>query len=214
MTCGGGKSLPRFLFRTGLERYATSMPNPQQIWLIRHGETEWSRSGKHTGRTDVPLTEAGKQRGLALREILAKQDFALVLTSPLSRARETCQLAGLGGRAQVTNDLLEWNYGVFEGRTTPEIRQEIPGWSIWKTDVPSGESVEDVAVRASRVIEIASAQGGNVALFAHGHVLRILTACWLGLEPQAGRLFALDTGGIGILAYEHETRVIRAWNRD
>lgn len=189
------------------------MPHPQEIWLIRHGETEWSRSGQHTGRTDIPLTEAGQQRGLALREILASQNFARVLTSPLQRARVTGELAGLGDRAQLSDDLLEWNYGVFEGRTTPQIRAEIPDWSIWRTEVPGGETIADVAARAARVIEIASATTGNVALFAHGHILRILTACWLGLPPQAGRLFALDTGGIGILGYEHETRVIRAWNR-
>jgi probable phosphoglycerate mutase len=189
------------------------MPHPQEIWLIRHGETEWSRSGKHTGRTDVALTDAGTQRGLALKNILASQDFALILTSPLERARETCRLAGFGDRARITNDLAEWNYGIFEGRTTPEIRKDIPDWSIWRTDVPQGESIDEVAARAARVIETASATQGEVALFAHGHILRILTACWLGLPPHAARLFALDTGGIGILGYEHETRVIRAWNR-
>lgn len=189
------------------------MPNPQQIWLIRHGETEWSRSGKHTGRTDVPLTEAGKQRALELRDILAPMHFDLVLTSPLERARETCRLAGLGDRAQVTPDLLEWDYGIYEGRSTPEIRKEDPNFYIWNTDVPGGESVDAVAARAARVIQTVEATQGNVAMFAHGHILRILTACWLGLPPQGGRLFALDTGGIGILGYEHETRVIRAWNR-
>ena len=189
------------------------MPTPHAIWLIRHGETEWSRSGKHTGRTDVPLTETGKQRAIELRGILASQDFSLVLTSPLERARETCRLAGFGDRAQITSDLLEWNYGVFEGRTTPEIRKDIPDWSIWRTSVPEGESIDEVAARANHVIELACATAGNVALFAHGHILRILTACWLALPPQGGRLFALDTGGVGVLGHEHETRVIRAWNR-
>jgi probable phosphoglycerate mutase len=189
------------------------MLNPQEIWLIRHGETEWSRSGQHTGRTDIPLTAAGTQRGLALKEILAPQKFALVLTSPLARARETGKLAGLEAHAQLSDDLLEWNYGVFEGRTTPQIRKEIPAWSIWETDVPGGESIDEVAARATRVIQTAAAVNGNVALFGHGHILRILTACWLSMPPQMGRRFALDTGGIGVLGYEHETRVIRAWNR-
>lgn len=188
------------------------MPHPQEIWLIRHGETEWSRSGKHTGRTEVPLTDAGMQRAFALRDILAPIHFALVLTSPLERARETARIAGHGERAQINADLQEWDYGIFEGRTTPEIRKDLPDWSIWRTDVPGGESVDDVATRATRVIDLVSAVHGNVALFAHGHILRILVACWLGLPPQAGRLFALETGGIGVLGYERETRVIRAWN--
>lgn len=184
-----------------------------QIWLVRHGETEWSQSGQHTGRTDIPLIEAGRKRAAAIGRVLAGVQFSLVLTSPLARARETCELAGLGGRAQVNDDLAEWDYGVFEGRTTAQIRQDIPGWSIWNTDVPQGESMDQVAARATRLIETASAANGNVVLFGHGHILRIVAACWLGLEPRAARLFALDPGGIGILGYEHGTRVMRAWNR-
>jgi broad specificity phosphatase PhoE len=189
------------------------MPGPKELWLIRHGETEWSLTGQHTGTTDIPLTDAGRRRGIDLGKILARKQFALVLTSPLSRARETCDLAGFGERAQVTGDLAEWDYGIFEGKTTREIRAERPGWSIWETDVPNGETVEAVAERAARVIELASAAAGDVALFAHGHILRILTGRWLGLEPRSGRLFALDTGSIGVLGHEHENRVIRAWNR-
>lgn len=185
----------------------------KEIWLIRHGETEWTLSGQHTGKTDIPLTDAGRSRAMELGKALTQKTFGLVLTSPLSRARETCKLAGFGERANVDPDLAEWDYGIFEGKTTKEIRIERPGWSIWESEVPNGESVEQVAARAARVIGIARAADGNVALFGHGHILRILTGCWLGLEPRSGRLFALDAGGIGILGYEHETRVIRGWNR-
>ena len=189
------------------------MEASNEIWLVRHGETEWSEAGKHTGRTDIPLTERGKTRAAALRPILAAKPFALVLTSPLSRARDTCLVAGLGDRAHVDPDLAEWDYGVFEGRTTLEIRAESPKWSIWRTDVPHGESIEQVAERAERVIEKAAAANGDVALFSHGHMLRILTARWLNLPPHDGRLFALNTGTISVLGYERETRVIRTWNR-
>jgi broad specificity phosphatase PhoE len=189
------------------------MEHSKEIWAIRHGETEWSRSGQHTGRTDVPLTDTGKRQAQALGQILGKRSFTLVLTSPLSRASETCRLAGLGDRARVIADLAEWDYGIFEGRKTSEIRLELPDWSIWDTDVPEGESIEQVASRAQRVIEESVGATGDVALFSHGHMLRILTACWLGLDPRAGRLFALDTASISVLGYERETRVIRSWNR-
>ena len=185
-----------------------------EIWLIRHGETEWSASGRHTGRTDIPLTATGRRQAAALGRHLGGRPFALALTSPLGRARETCRLAGYGDVAQVTDDLLEWDYGRWEGRTTKEIRVEVPGWSIWTSDVPGGETVEQVGARARRVIEGAVAAGGDTALFAHGHVLRILAARWLGLPPAAGRLLALGTAAVSILGYEHETRVIRVWNRD
>jgi broad specificity phosphatase PhoE len=144
---------------------------------------------------------------------LAEKSFTLVLTSPLSRARATCRLAGLGEQARVIADLAEWDYGIFEGRKTSEIRSQSPGWSIWQTEVPEGEAVEHVAARARRVIEEAATSLGDVALFSHGHMLRILTACWLGLDPRSGRLFAMDTASIGVLGYERETRVIRSWNR-
>jgi probable phosphoglycerate mutase len=189
------------------------MERAKEIWLVRHGETEWSQAGKHTGRTDVPLTDLGKRRAQALGEALALKPFALVLTSPLARARETCRLAGFGDRARITAELAEWDYGIFEGRRTADIRSEIPSWSIWQTDVPRGEAVEQVARRAERVIEEALTAVGDVVLFSHGHMLRILTSCWLGLPPQSGRLFALDTGSISVVGFERETRVIRSWNR-
>jgi broad specificity phosphatase PhoE len=184
----------------------------QQIWLIRHGETEWSQSGKHTGRTDVPLTEAGRRRAEALRPVLGRRSFALVLTSPLVRALETCRIAGFAEGCQADADLAEWHYGIFEGRKTAEIRSELPKWSIWQTHVPQGEDIERVATRADRIIEKVSAVEGNVALFSHGHLLRIMTARWLGLPPQDGRFFALDTGTISTLGHERETRVVRGWN--
>jgi len=189
------------------------MAEHHQIWLIRHGETEWSLSGRHTGRTEIPLTPTGIRQAEALGRHLGGRTFALALTSPLSRARETCRLAGYGDVAQVTDDLLEWNYGIYEGRTTADIGVEQPGWSIWSTSVPKGEVPEQVGERARRVIERAASARGDVALFAHAHVLRILAACWLGSPPRDGRLFALGTAAISILGYEHDTRVISVWNQ-
>ena len=185
-----------------------------RIWLVRHGETEWSKSGQHTGRTDIPLTATGEAQGKALGRHLAGHQFALVLTSPLQRARETCRLAGFDAVAQVSDDLLEWNYGIYEGRTTAAVRAAQPGWSIWTTPIPQGETVEQVGERARRVIARADAVVGDVALFAHAHVLRILAACWIGLSPIHGRTLALDSASLSILAYERETRVIRVWNQD
>ena len=185
-----------------------------QIWLVRHGETEWSKSGQHTGRTDIPLTDAGRHQGEALARHLGHRPFALVLTSPLGRARETCRLAGYGDVAEVTDDLLEWDYGVYEGRTTRDIQVEQPGWSIWTATIAKGEAVEHVGERVRRVIDRAAAAPGDVALFAHAHVLRILAACWLGLPAAGGRLLALGTAAISILGYEHATRVISVWNQD
>ena len=185
-----------------------------QIWLLRHGETEWSKSGQHTGRTDIPLTEAGRHQAEGLGRHLGRRAFALVLTSPLQRARETCRLAGYGDVAAVTDNLLEWDYGIYEGRTTAAIQAEQPGWSIWSTSIPKGETVEQVGERVRRVIDRAVAAPGDVALFAHAHVLRILAACWLGLPPAGGRFFALGTAAISVLGHEHETRVISVWNQD
>lgn len=184
-----------------------------QLWLIRHGETEWSLSGAHTGRTDLPLIPAGKERAGALARYLAGRGFALVLTSPLQRARETCRIAGYGDVALIEPNLCEWDYGAYEGRTTNEIRKERPDWDLWTMGVPGGETIEQVAARARVVIGRAAAVGGDAALFAHGHILRILTACWLDLPPAGGRLFALDTASVSILGYEREQRVIRHWNR-
>ena len=188
------------------------MTDRPQIWLVRHGETEWSLSGQHTGRTDVPLTAAGRRQAEALGRHLTGRSFALVLTSPLDRARETCRLAGYGSIAQVTDDLREWDYGIYEGRTTAAIRTVEPGWSIWTSAVPEGESVDQVGARVRRVIERALSAGGDVALFSHGHLLRILTACWIGRPPSDGRLFALATASLSVLGWERETRVIQRWN--
>ena len=185
-----------------------------EIWLFRHGETEWSKSGQHTGRTDLALTESGKARAQALGTRLAGRAFALVLSSPLVRALETCRLAGYGETVQLTDDLMEWDYGDYEGRRTADIRKGRPGWLIWRDGVPGGESVEAVGARARNVIERALSADGDVALFSHGHMLRILTACWLGLPPADGRLFALDTAAVSVLGYEHDFHVIKRWNQD
>jgi probable phosphoglycerate mutase len=181
------------------------------IYLIRHGETGWSRTGQHTGRTDIPLTEEGRARAQALGRALKGQEFS-VLTSPLGRARETCRLAGFADE-QIDDDLREWDYGIYEGRTTLDIRRETPDWSVWLSPIVNGESLEQVAVRARRVIARVTASGeSDVALFAHGHILRILAACWIGLPPYIGRFLALDTASISMLGYERQTRVIRQWN--
>ncbi|MDX1422715.1 MAG: histidine phosphatase family protein [Kiloniellales bacterium] len=180
---------------------------------MRHGETQWSASGQHTGRTDLPLTAAGRDGAAALGRRLDGRVFALVLSSPLARARETCRLAGYGAAAQLTDDLMEWDYGDYEGRRTLDIQTERPGWSLWRDGVPNGESADEVARRAGRVLERAAAAGGDVALFAHGHILRVLSACWLGLPPTGGRLFALGTASLSVLGFEHDDRVIRRWNQ-
>jgi broad specificity phosphatase PhoE len=187
---------------------------PHQVWLVRHGETAWSASGQHTGRTDIPLTPAGERQAIALGKNLAGHAFAAVLSSPLARARETCRLAGLGESAEITDDLREWDYGIYEGRRTADIRKEVPGWTVWKGPIPGGETIEQVAERTRKVIDRAVSARGDVALFAHAHVLRVLAACWLGLSPDAGRLLALGTASLNILGYERETRVISVWNQD
>jgi broad specificity phosphatase PhoE len=186
---------------------------PRELWLFRHGETEWSRSGAHTGRTDLPLTNAGRDRAAAIGRYVAGRQFALVLTSPMQRAKDTCALAGYGDAAQLESNLREWDYGDYEGRTTAEIQKERPGWFLWRDGVPNGEKIEQAAVRAETVIDRAMRAGGDVALFAHGHILRILTACWLELRPDDGRLFALSTASLSVLGYERETRVISRWNQ-
>lgn len=183
-----------------------------EIVLVRHGETLWSRSGKHTGRTDIPLTDVGRRQSERVGDKVRGRRFDLVLASPLERAAETCRLAGLGQVAVFRDELMEWDYGAYEGRTTVEIRVEVPGWSLWRDGVPEGESAADVGRRADRVIAEVEPVDGDVALFAHGHVLRVLAARWLGLPPTEGRLFALDPATISILGYERETPVIRRWN--
>jgi broad specificity phosphatase PhoE len=183
-----------------------------ELWLVRHGETQWSKSGRHTGMTDLPVTEEGQRQAELLRERLKGRSFELVLSSPLSRARETCRIAGFGDAAEVDDDLHEWDYGDYEGLTTSEIRQKVPGWTIWAGDPPNGETLEQVAGRARKIISRARGIGGDVALFSHGHFLRVLCACWLGLPPDAGRLFALGTASISILGLEHNSPVISRWN--
>lgn len=184
-----------------------------ELWLIRHGETAWSLSGAHTSRTDIPLTDRGRERAKEIKDYLQGKTFSMVLTSPMQRARETCDIAGLGNVAQIDDDLNEWNYGIYEGRTTKDIQKEIPGWSVWTNPIVDGESLDQVAVRANRVIARAAAKGGNVALFAHAHILRILAACWIQAPPVMGSRLALGTGSVSILGFEHETRVITMWNR-
>jgi probable phosphoglycerate mutase len=185
---------------------------PLELVLARHGETEWSRDGRHTGRTDIPLTENGRSQAEGLRDKLSEWTFVRVLSSPLSRALETCRLAGLGDSVTTTDDLLEWDYGEYEGITTAEIRESRPDWILWRDGCPGGETAADVGARVDRVIEEVGGLEGPVALFAHGHVLRVLAARWLGLEPSNGALFALGTGTLSVLGYERETRVIRRWN--
>jgi broad specificity phosphatase PhoE len=184
------------------------------IWLFRHGETAWSKSGQHTGRTDLALTDEGRQRAEALGRRLAGRPFALVLSSPLIRALETCRLAGYGDQVQVTDDLREWDYGDYEGRRTADIRKERPGWLLWKDGVPNGETAEQVGARARRVIKRAAAADGDVALFAHGHILRVLGGCWIGLGPTGGQLLALGIAALCRLGYEHDYRVIQVWNQE
>ena len=185
---------------------------PPEIVLVRHGETEWSRDHKHTSRTDVPLTDVGRRQAEALGERLRDRRFALVLTSPRVRAAETCRLAGFGEVALVRDELGEWDYGAYEGRTTAEIRKERPGWTLWSGGAADGETAEEVGARADAVIAELRRLDGDVAVFSHGHFLRVLAARWLGLDPRDGRLFALDTGTISVLGYERETAVLRLWN--
>jgi probable phosphoglycerate mutase len=183
-----------------------------EVVLIRHGATEWSQNGRHTGRTDLPLTDQGRAAARALVPRVADRTFALVLVSPLQRARETADLVGLGAHAIVDDDLHEWDYGDYEGLTTAQIRESAPGWTIFTGAVPNGETAQQVGARADRVIARADAVDGAVALVAHGHILRVLTARWCALAPTEGARFALDTSTLSILGYEHETKVVHHWN--
>lgn len=183
-----------------------------EIVLARHGETEWSRDLRHTGRTDVPLTDVGREQAAALRPRLADRDFARVLVSPLGRAVETCRLAGLGERAELRDELVEVDYGDAEGLTTEQMREREPGWTIWTHGAPGGESFEDVRQRLAPVVDELAATDGDVVVFAHGHILRILAALWIELPPQGGARLALATGKLSTLGWERETRVVRAWN--
>lgn len=183
-----------------------------KIYLIRHGETEWSRSKQHTGRTDIPLTPKGEVEAKLLKNRLLDLKFKKVYTSPLKRALETCELAGYIEHAEKSDDLLEWDYGDYEGLTTQQIRQKVPHWSLFKNGVPNGETFEEIAHRADHILAIASQIPGNVALFGSGHISRVIGARWIGLSPQQAQLLALSTASVSVLGYEHEARVIECWN--
>jgi probable phosphoglycerate mutase len=182
------------------------------IFLVRHGETDWSATGKHTSRTDLSLNEEGRERAHALAAELARQAFALVLTSPMKRARETCELAGFGDVAETCQDLVEWDYGEYEGITTPQIREQRPGWWLWTDGCPGGEMPAQVSERADRALARLREAGGDALVFAHGHILRVLTARWLGMDVEAGARFAFKAGRIGVLGFERETEVLERWN--
>ena len=184
----------------------------QRVYLLRHGETEWSLNGRHTGVTDVPLTENGRIAARRLEPILAKETFALVLSSPLRRARETCELAGLGKQANVESDLIEWNYGEYEGLKTEQIRLTRPGWSVFRDGCPGGETPEQIGARADRVLTKVHVSEGNVALFAHGHILRVLAARWIHLSASNGEHFLLDTATLNVLGYYRESPAFKIWN--
>ena len=182
------------------------------VFAIRHGETAWSLSGKHTGTTDIPLTDNGRRLAERLRPVLIREAFTRVLTSPLQRARETCALAGFGDRALIDSDLVEWNYGEYEGLTPRQIHEMVPGWLIFRDGCPGGETPDQVGARVDRLIARVRAVEGNVAVFAHGHVLRVLVARWIGMPAGAGRHFLLDTGTMSLLGYYRDIPAVKVWN--
>jgi probable phosphoglycerate mutase len=181
-------------------------------FVIRHGETEWSLNGRHTGTTDIPLTKNGRELATKLRSVLREQTFALVLVSPLNRARETCALAGLGEKAVVDPNLMEWNYGEYEGLTPAQIHRSHPGWMIFRDGCPGGETPAEIGSRVDRVIARVRNCAGNIALFAHGHVLRVMGARWIGLPAESGQSFLLDTGTISVLGHYRGVPAIKVWN--
>ncbi len=184
----------------------------QEIVLVRHGETEWSLSGQHTGTTDVPLTDNGRRVAESLGGRLGDREFALVMSSPLTRALETARLAGFGDEVEIRDELREWEYGAYEGLSTPQIREERPGWWLWRDGCPGGETPAQVAARADRVISDLRETDGDALIFAHGHILRILAARWIGLGPECGSLFGLETATFSSLGWEREVAVIWMWN--
>jgi broad specificity phosphatase PhoE len=188
-------------------------PTGSRCFLIRHGETEWSLSRRHTGRTDLPLLPEGRKQAESLRSVLAPYSFRLVLHSPLARASQTCRLAGLGSGALIDPDLAEWDYGAYEGLTTPEILEKDPGWELWRDGCPGGESPAEVGARVDRVIATVRSTPGDVACVAHSHLLRALGARWVGLPVDGGRYFTLDPASLSILAWERERPVVNVWNR-
>jgi probable phosphoglycerate mutase len=183
-----------------------------ELVLVRHGETEWSRDLKHTGRTDIPLTEAGVEQARLVGRALAGRGFGRVLSSPLRRALDTCRLALPDAEPELRPELAEWDYGDYEGITTAEIRKTVPGWTVWTHGAAEGESVADVRARVDRLVGELRQEQDDVAIFSHGHLLRVLTARWLELEPVEGRRFVLDTGTISVLGYERDTPALRRWN--
>ncbi|HEY0789829.1 MAG TPA: histidine phosphatase family protein [Chthoniobacterales bacterium] len=183
-----------------------------QIYLIRHGETEWARDGRHTGQSDIPLTETGREQAGFLRPVFDDVTFKAILSSPLQRSIETTRLAGLGDRVETVDDLREWDYGDYEGVTTKDIRKMVPDWTVFTHPCPNGETIVQVSARADRVIARIRNLDGNVALFSHGHYLRVLAARWLGADPHLGRHLLLGTSTLSILSYEHGYPVIKTWN--
>lgn len=187
------------------------MSEPRLV-LVRHGDTEWSQNGRHTSRTDLPLLPSGVERARSLRPVLSTFAFARVLSSPLQRALQTAELAGFADRVEVTHDLTEWDYGAYEGLTSEAIWKDNPDWKLWTDGAPGGESPEQVAIRADRVIAEAVKAEGDVLMFAHGHILRVLCACWIGERPFVGALFKLNPATLSILGHEHDFRVLDRWN--
>lgn len=190
----------------------TATVNHPLLSIVRHGATEWSVSGQHTGRTDIPLLPEGELQARATGKLLSDIDFSLVLCSPLERAQRTCELAGLREQAVLEDDLYEWDYGDYEGLTTTTIRETEPGWTIWNGQCPNGETIEQVSDRADRVIARVRAQSGNAIVFAHGHILRVLTARWCELPPVEGQRFVLDPATLSLLGWERETPAVLRWN--
>lgn len=186
----------------------------RQLWLLRHGATEWALNGRHTSCTDLPFLPKGEAEASALSPILSRQQFAAVFSSPLQRARRTCELAGLGDQMQICDDIIEWNYGDYEGITTTTIRQTVPNWTVWSHGCPGGEHAEHVEARCAKAISTALAVPGegDVALFAHGHILRALAGTWLGLGAAAGQLLQLGTASVSVLGWERDIRAIQRWN--
>lgn len=184
----------------------------ERIFIVRHGQTDWSANGRHTSRTDLSLTESGREQAERLSQELRAETFALVLCSPLQRARETCELAGYGDAAEYCDDLKEWDYGRYEGLTTPQIRAQNPEWNLWRDGCPDGETPAEIGARVDRVLARVRSIAGDVVVFAHGHVLRVLTARWLQMEVAAGARFKLAAAGLSILGHERETQVIECWN--
>jgi broad specificity phosphatase PhoE len=196
----------------GPRRSSLGAASPLQLVLVRHGQTEWSRDGRHTGHTDVPLTDEGVRQGERVGELLRRHVFERVLSSPLSRALETCRLAGLGDAVETRDELREWDYGEYEGKTTPQIHEDDPDWVLWRDGCPGGELPVEVGARADRLLAELAGQRGDVAVFGHGHMLRVLAARWLELPPAEGARFGLDTATLSVLGWEHDWHAIRAWN--